>query len=40
VLEKDKANFCDYFSVGGGGKKEITKENDIKKKLEELFKKK
>jgi hypothetical protein len=41
VLEKDKANFCDYFSPGGEGRsKADSKQDDAKKKLEELFKKK
>jgi hypothetical protein len=40
VLEKDKSNFCDYFSPGGQELKGIKKKEDQKKKLEELFKKK
>ena len=40
VLEKDRSNFCDYFSAGGSGSKGMKQEDDAKKKLENLFKKK
>lgn len=40
VLEKDRSNFCDYFSPGGQGAKGMMKEVEVKKKLEDLFKKK
>jgi hypothetical protein len=30
ITEKEKANFCDYFKIGGG-------ENDAEKKRQELL---
>jgi hypothetical protein len=40
VLEKDRANFCEYFTPGTGAHASSSPTSDAKKKLEELFKKK
>jgi len=41
VLDKDRANFCDYFLPSGETKKSSdTALADVKKKLEALFAKK
>lgn len=41
VLEKDRANFCDYFTPAGMETAKTDRpKDDAKKKLEELFKKK
>lgn len=40
VLEKEKANFCDYFELSEGRPEDSEPTEDAKKKLEELFKKK
>lgn len=37
VVEKDKANFCDYFDFVGGGSEQIDSNADAKKKLDDLF---
>lgn len=37
VVEKDKGNFCDYFSLGGG-KSSGGGTDDARKKLDDLFK--
>lgn len=43
VVDKDKANFCDYFRIGSGGGKSATLNIDSKVKvrssLDDLFKK-
>ena len=38
VREKDRANFCDFFQVGGNGP--IDKAKDLRAAAEALFKKK
>lgn len=38
VREKDKANFCSYFSPAGERDSQKKNEDDIKKKLDSLFK--
>lgn len=38
VVDKDKANFCDYFSATANGKKGGKVENEALKKLNDLFK--
>lgn len=40
VLEKERSNFCDWFSPGEGAAAVRDKTLDARKKLEELFKKK
>lgn len=40
VLEKEKSNFCDYFSPTEKSAGAKTAVDEAKKKLEELFKKK
>ncbi|MDX1386259.1 MAG: hypothetical protein R3257_01625 [bacterium] len=41
VVDKDRSNFCDYFKAGSGLKKAGgSEQEDAKKKLEALFKKK
>jgi len=40
VLEKEKSNFCDYFSPSEKSAMGSTAVDDAKKKVEELFKKK
>lgn len=41
VVEKEKANFCDYFELAAGavGVKETDKVAEARRKLERLFKK-
>jgi hypothetical protein len=41
VLEKDRSNFCDYFSYkeGSGGAKAGSDQKDYLKSLDQLFKK-
>lgn len=39
VLEKEKSNFCDYFTPGQGALQQDTAKEDAKAKLEALFKK-
>lgn len=38
VVDKDKANFCDYFSAGANSKQGGKIENEALKKLNDLFK--
>ena len=38
VVDKEKANFCDFFSFAGGQGGGDGKKQDVKRKLEELFK--
>lgn len=40
VLDKEKANFCDYFQSGTGQTPNTSPIDEAKRKLEELFKKK
>jgi len=40
VLEKEAANFCDYFQMAGKPYSAGGKSSEAKRKLEELFKKK
>lgn len=40
VREKDRANFCDFFTPGDGGKGAVDKKNDLLAAAEALFKKK
>lgn len=40
VLEKEAANFCDYFQIAGKAHRAEEKDREAKRKLEELFKKK
>lgn len=40
VLEKDRANFCDFFSPGGQGPGASDKQKDLRAAAEALFKKK
>ncbi len=39
VVEKDRANFCDFFSPSGAGSDNsaLKKKEEAKKKLEDLF---
>ncbi len=37
VSDREKANFCDYFSFRGGSKSEKSRSDDARRKLEELF---
>lgn len=39
VLDKDRSNFCDFFSFKGGAKSSGPAASDAKDKLENLFKK-
>ncbi len=39
VLDKDKANFCDYFKFVSDRRKSSAKANNAKSELEALFKK-
>lgn len=39
VCDKEKSNFCEFFELGRDVENEKKVENDIKKKLEGLFKK-
>lgn len=39
VKEKDRANFCDYFTPGAGGAP-VDKQKDLRSAAEALFKKK
>jgi hypothetical protein len=40
VREKDRSNFCDFFSPGAGGPTGADKAKDLKAAAEALFKKK
>jgi hypothetical protein len=42
VVNKDRANFCEYFSPRkvGGGAERLSAANEARRKLEDLFKKK
>jgi hypothetical protein len=43
VVDKDRANFCEYFTAGpgvSGSSKPIAAKSEAQKKLEDLFKKK
>ncbi len=39
VVDKERANFCDYFVVGGKSPKRKNRKQDAKDALEALFKK-
>lgn len=39
VVDKERANFCEYFQMGGPGASQAPVMDDAKKKLEALFKK-
>ena len=39
VLDKDRSNFCDYFSLFDGVRSAATEKMDHLKKLDDLFKK-
>lgn len=39
VLDKAKANFCDYFSVNKNPRQQESRADEAKRKLEDLFKK-
>ncbi|MEZ4871668.1 MAG: hypothetical protein R2827_05350 [Bdellovibrionales bacterium] len=39
VKEKDRANFCDYFQLGGGNGNAIESKQDLLAAAEALFKK-
>ena len=39
VVEKERANFCDYFIPRGSSQGKVNKEQEAKKALEALFKK-
>ena len=38
VVDKDRANFCDYFSLGAGGGGAGEDQDAARKKLDDLFK--
>lgn len=38
VVDKDRANFCDYFSLGRGNQAGGSEKEDALKKLDDLFK--
>ena len=38
VLEKDRSNYCDYFSIGSEAADSKPPADDAKKKLDDLFK--
>jgi hypothetical protein len=40
VIDKERANFCDYFIVRGSSKKKVNRTEEAKRALEELFRKK
>jgi len=40
VVDKERANFCDYFIVRGSSKKKVNRTEEAKRALEELFRKK
>ncbi len=40
VKEKDRSNFCDFFTPGGGGGGAVDKKKDLLAAAEALFKKK
>ncbi|MCX7944541.1 MAG: hypothetical protein N2746_08545 [Deltaproteobacteria bacterium] len=40
VVDKEKANVCDFFQPSTGRKSDFNKKDEVKKRLEELFKKK
>ena len=40
VVDKERANFCEYFIPRGSARKSVNKAADAKQALEELFKKK
>lgn len=37
VVEKERSNFCDYFSLGGSQSKSAGGKEDTMKKLDDLF---
>ena len=39
IVDKERANFCEYFVVGNASKKRLNKEKNAKDALEALFKK-
>lgn len=39
VVDKKKSNFCDYFSLGGGGSSEGASKKELFEQLDNLFKK-
>ncbi len=38
VVDKEKSNFCDYFTPGGKGQDKNSAAEDARKKLDDLFK--
>ncbi len=38
IVEKDRSNFCDYFSLSGGKETESGERDQAMKKLDDLFK--
>lgn len=38
VVEKERANFCDYFVLGGASGDAQSSKSDVLKKLDDLFK--
>ncbi len=40
IVDKERANFCDYFAIRGSKGRTSTRVQDAKKALEALFKKK
>ncbi len=40
VVDKDRANFCDYFTPRSGGSKQVAAGSDARAKLDALFQKK
>ena len=38
VVDKEKSNFCDYFSLGRSGQAEAKSRDEALKKLDDLFK--
>lgn len=39
VIDKERANFCDYFMIGGKSQKRVNRQQNAKDALEALFKK-
>lgn len=40
IVDKERANFCDYYVPRGSARKSVNRAEDAKKALEALFKKK
>jgi hypothetical protein len=40
VVDKDRANFCDYFTPAKGGRKPVAAPSDARTRLDAMFKKK